>query len=329
MKQPLLSLRWGLVFFALVLAFVTFLRSSGIVTFECNEYCAVIQDWRYSPLVSLLAMAGILAIAVSLSKQDEVLFRWLVWGGVGVSLAFQMLAMAWQGVCPWCMGLAFMMLGIALTTVRWKSLGFVSLAPAAFGVYVIYDSVPHGYSQDLISFAYRPYESRPADPRVHEYVIYADPECPACKRLAREEEKIKLPEVVFHYRWYLLPATSGRTLHAAVAIETVSKINAQAGLRLRRAIFESNERLTDATILEISSRLGLENEVKSALDHPGADVLGWVEQDGRAFEKAGFSAVPTPGTIHDGRAVGASPKMIYNMAKKDQQNPEGDARQED
>ena len=212
------------------------------------------------------------------------------------------------------------MLGVASTTIRWKSLGFVSLAPALFGFYVIYDDTHVTMLHDPLPFVRRPWETEPEWRRL-EYVIYADPECPACRKLARAEAQIERRDVVFHYRWYLLPPTSGRTLRAAIAIESASRQNPQAGVRLREAIFASDEKLTDATILKISEEVGLREVVYRALHGPTADVLRWIKDDGLNFENARYSAVPQPGMVIRGRFSPVGIKMIYNMADPNYLNP--------
>jgi len=326
MKQWLLMLRWSLVAMALVLAFITFVRTIGVGNWPCDQFCARIRDWPLSPFVSLLAIGGLLAIGYSLSKQNENAFRGLAWSGVGIALLFQLLSISWQAVCAWCMALAFVVLGLGLTTIAARKWALVSLVPALFGLVLIYDAVaPQRMRYDPIAFRYRPYEAQPVDFRQRPYVIYADPECPACRRLAREEAKFSGDDIVFYYRWYLLPATSGRTLRAAIAIEAVSIESAENGERFRQAIFESEEKLTDETILDIASGLGLKATVRSALEVPPKEVLSWISEDGIAFETARHFAVPQPARLdtHTMTLTAVEPEMIFNLTSTNPNKPTG------
>lgn len=326
MKQWLLMLRWGLIGVALVIAFITFVRTLGIGNWPCDQYCARIRDWPVSPYVSLLAIGGVLAMAVSLTKQNERAFRALALTGFVVALFFQVLSISWQAVCPWCMALASVVMAIALSTIRAKHWALVSLLPLLFGILLIYDaSAPPRQRYDPIAFEYRPYEAKPTSFRQVPYVIYADPECPACRRLAREEAKLSGDDIVFYYRWYLLPATSSRTLRAAIAIEAVNLNNVEKGDRLREAIFAAEEKLTDEAILAIASRLGLEESVRAALTNPPEEALAWISQDGTSFEAARHFAVPLPGRLDAATMTitADSPEIIFNMTSTDPNKPTG------
>jgi hypothetical protein len=326
MKHWLLILRWSLVAVALVLAFITFVRAIGVDNWPCDEYCTRIRDWPLSPFVSLLAIGGLLAMGYSLSKQNEKAFRGLAWSGVGVALLLQLMSISWQAICVWCMALAFVVLGLGLTTISAKKWALVSLVPVVFGLLLLYDAVaPPRQKYDPIEFTYRPYEVQPVDFRQRPYVIYADPECSACRRLAREEAKFSGDDIVFYYRWYLLPATSGRTLRAATAIEAVSIESAEYGERFRQALFEAEEKLTDETILQIASNLGLEATVRGALDNPPKEVLSWISDDGRAFESARHFVVPQPARL-DAETMtltAVAPDMIFNLTSTNPNKPTG------
>src|SRR5688500_13299345 len=139
MNQSVRTIRWGFVLVALVVAFATLLSQTGAVQLPCNEYCARIRDWSLSPLTSILALAGLMSIAYSLKSNDERLFRKLTLVGLIAAISLQALAISWQGVCALCMGLAFIVLGLAITAIPKVAWSYAALLPALFGLFVIYD----------------------------------------------------------------------------------------------------------------------------------------------------------------------------------------------
>jgi hypothetical protein len=105
----------------------------------------------------------------------------------------------------------------------------------------------------------------------------------------------------------------------------VSIGSAENGERFRQALFEAEEKLTDETILEIASGLGLKATVRSALEDPPKEVLSWISEDGSAFESARHFAVPQPARL-DAETMtltAVEPEMIFNLTSTNPNKPTG------
>lgn len=315
MNQSARTIRWGFVLVALAVSLVTLLSQTGAFKLPCDEYCARIRDWTLSPVISILTIAGFMAIAYSLKNNDERLFRNLTLVGLVIAITLQALAFSWQGVCALCMGLAFIVLGLAITAIPKVAWSYAALLPALFGLVVIYDEFAPSSAREPERIAYRPYESPPGE-REHGYIVYIDPEDNASRLLIANTNEAARPDIIVYYRWRLNPETKERSMLSVVAIETVNSERPEVAPLFRRAVLTMSSPRTDQNIIEIARRFNVVDIVASALKSQSADIASFLKADQKEYESSDQNELPAVLMVspHDRyRANPASTALLVNM----------------
>jgi hypothetical protein len=314
MNQTVRAVRWGLVLVALVIALVALLSQTGALQMPCNEYCARIRDWSVSPLISILAIVGLLLVGHSLKSNNERLFRLLALSGLGIALALQVLAISWQGVCALCMGLAFIILGLAITAVPRVAWSYAALLPGLFGLFVIFDEFAPNSAKEPERITYRPYESPPGE-REHGYIVYIDPEDSASRLLIANTNESARPDIKVYYRWRLSSGTKEQSMRSIIAIEAVNSQKPELASTFRREMLTMSLPRTHENIIAVARKHGIEKIVVDAFESRH-QFTRLVDADQKEYERHELNELPAVlAVLHDGthRAHPASTELLVNM----------------
>lgn len=265
----------------------------GISLVDCSSGCSVIRDWPGSlalEFAALVLSSAMLAAAFRQRTDTCSALGWIALAGVGISVVAMRLLEAY---CPMC-GLA----DVALVTFFFASrdskagnllalvAGVVGFSFAGWMAFEVQSRV------STARFAIRSYEKAPEVKR-NPVLLFSDPECPHCKVLmAKLDQSGDLLDGKVYFRWMLRPASSDRTLWAAVAIETVFRSEPGLGKRYRSALYGSEGQLTKQRIIELAPSGSSRALVEEALKRPNETVLAWIKEDGDLAASLRVATVP-------------------------------------
>lgn len=259
----------------------------------CSSGCEVVRDWPGSLAIEFLAVGLASAMLGATLANKTRLTSTLGWAALLGSL-FSVVAMRFLGAyCPVCGFADAALVTFFFASRSHKGWNSVAMPVALFGfVAAGWMLFEEGTRVPEAHFALRAYEQAP-NLRQGPVLLFSDPECPHCRDLMAKLARVGdgLGGRVF-YRWMLRPATSDRTLWAAVAIESLLRKDAKLGQQYRISVYAERGPLSKRRLIELAPDSQSRDLVEESLKHPDDAVLAWIKEDGDLAASLQIAEVP-------------------------------------
>lgn len=263
---------------------------TGLFGWTCERNCAILANWPYSPIIGAAGLLAVVSMAVALKMGSTTALGALAAGAAVVGLGLIPVMRSLGALCAPCLVVTATFVSLGLTAVPLKWLRATAIPVFAvsqfFLMWLWYDEtqvVP------LIPFEPRPWEAQLVGPEA--YVLFTDPNCPACKRVERDLEAYgrALP---LYRRWHLIAGQPDSSLKVAAAIETLASQDPELALEVVRAVAAVEGVFEEGDLLNMEWSDAQRSSIRTALDQPSPRALTSIARDGHLAKQARVQSVP-------------------------------------
>jgi hypothetical protein len=270
----------------------------GVVGRLCAQGCSQVTEGPFGWLVLCGGAIVTGALVRAVWKEDEPLFRLisLLAGAGSISLILLMIY-GYHSVCQICAGFDVTAIALAFTIRPGNGLRFVT-TPLSVALLLLPGIVlterfgtKSGSVKGSPFVQVYPKESFVTD-RMN-LVLFADPNCPHCRKLIRRMEGDDGRFYHILHRWVLFehPIDNGRKIVAIIG--ALDNIDPSVGSAFLREVCSTDEILSDSQLQSIGSKLGLGDKIADMLKSLPQSGIDRLMQDATAAKNCSVTQVPS------------------------------------